>query len=261
MPFFVLGLAPNASRIAVRFWYEGNLKDVKERIADHFLDISIVRSSYDPEFLSLFQLLRSTARQHKAENIPPNVGGDFARAILVGGPYPRTLFSNAVRRCKVEQEVGFARAAIIKGFLARNARLLQSTDKEVSVALDKTYDNMGYVLGRLFAVLERIQEQAQGGHLNKTIRDTYFGAASSSPVVTFRRLQDLAVHHLAKIRNAGGNAVWLERLLGEVNDLLPPTGIPATLSLDDQGRFAVGYYHQRQDFFRKKETEYDGGKS
>lgn len=259
--FYVLGLAPNASRIAVRFWYEGNVKEIKERIAQHFQDIEIVRSPFDHEFLSLFQLLLSTATANKAENIPPNVGGELARAVLMGLPYPRTLFVNAIRRCKAEQNINFARAAIIKGFLARIARLSTRTEREVSMALDKDYDNMGYVLGRLFAVFERIQEQAQGGRLNKTIRDTYFGAASSSPLVTFRRLQDLAIHHLAKIRNSGGSAVWLEKLLGEVNGHLPPSGIPPTLSLDDQGRFAIGYYHQHQDFFSKKTSEDEGGKS
>ena len=126
------------------------------------------------------------------------------------------------------------------------------------MALDRSYDNIGYVLGRLFAVFERIQEQAQGKRLNKTIRDTYFGAASSSPLVTFRRLQDLAIHHLAKIRHAGKATTWLEKMLGEVNDLIPVTGIPATLSLEDQGRFAIGYYHQRQDFFTKTETTEEG---
>jgi CRISPR-associated protein Csd1 len=123
------------------------------------------------------------------------------------------------------------------------------------MALDTTYDNIGYVLGRLFAVLERVQEQAQGQGLNKTIRDTYFGAAASSPLITFRRLQELTIHHLAKIRNSGKSTVWLETLLGEVNNLIPPAGIPATLSVDDQGRFAIGYYHQRQKFFEKKDTQ------
>jgi len=261
IPFYVLGLAPNASRIAVRFWYEGNVKEIKERIAEHFRDIEIVRASFDHEYLSLFQLLLSTATAHKAENIAPNVGGELARAVLMGQPYPRTLFANAIRRCKAEQKIDFARAAIIKGFLARTARLSRTTNKEVSVALDREFDNMGYVLGRLFAVLERVQKQAQGGGLKKTIRDTYFGAATSSPLVTFRRLQDLAIHHLAKIRNSGESTVWLDKLLGEVNGLLPPSGIPATLSMDDQGRFAIGYYHQHQDFFSKKTTGDEGGEA
>ena len=122
------------------------------------------------------------------------------------------------------------------------------------MALDRTYDNIGYVLGRLFAVLERIQEQAQGGGLNKTIRDTYFGGAASSPQVIFKRIQDLSMHHLAKIKNSGKSTVWLDKEKGEIIDLMPREGPPATLVLEDQGRFAVGYYHQRQDFFRKKET-------
>lgn len=257
-PFYVLGLAPNASRIAVRFWYDGNVKEIKERVAQHFLDLEMVRAPHDSEFLSLFQLLVSTATERKADNIPPNLGGDVARAVLTGIAYPRTLFANAIRRCKAEQHVGFARASIIKAFLIRNTRISKSNQKEVSMALDKTYDKIGYVLGRLFAVLERIQEQAQGKGLNKTIRDTYFSAAASSPLVTFKRLQDLAIHHLAKIRNSGKSTVWLEKLLGEVENLIPPQGVPSILGMEDQGRFSVGYYHQRQDFFTKKETTEEG---
>jgi CRISPR-associated protein Csd1 len=256
-PFYVLGLAPNASRIAVRFWYDGNVKEIKERVAQHFQDLEMVRAPHDPEFLSLFQLLVSTATERKADNIPPNLGGEVARAVLTGTAYPRTLFANAIRRCKAEQAVGFARASIIKAFLVRTARISKSNQKEVSMALDRTYDNIGYVLGRLFAVLERIQEQAQSG-LNKTIRDTYFSAAASSPLVTFKRLQDLAIHHLAKIRNSGKSTVWLEKMLGEVENLIPPQGVPSILGLEDQGRFSVGYYHQRQDFFTKKETTEEG---
>ena len=255
LPFYVLGLAPNASRISIRFWHDGNVKELKERVAEHFQDLELVRAPHDPEFLSLFQLLLSTATEHKSENIPPNLGGEVARAVLTGTAYPRTLFANAVRRNKAEQKITFARASIIKGFLIRHARISKSNQQEVSMALDKTYDNIGYVLGRLFAVLERIQEQAQGRGLNKTIRDTYFGAASSTPLVTFKRLNELAIHHLAKIRNGGKSTVWLDRLLQEVMALVPSEGIPSILNLEDQGRFSIGYYHQRQDFFTKKETE------
>ncbi len=254
IPFYVLGLAPNASRIAIRFWYNGNVREIKERVAQHFRDIEVVRAPHDPEFLSIFRLLVSTATEHKSDNIPPNLGGEVARSVLTGTSYPRTLFANAIRRCKAEQQVGFARAAIIKGFLVRANRPNNTQQKEVSVALDKTYDNIGYVLGRLFAVLERIQEQAQGGGLNKTIRDTYFGGAASSPQVTFKRLDNLSVHHLAKLRNTGKGTVWLEQLKQEVYGKIPAQGIPSVLTMEDQGRFAVGYYHQRQDFFTKKET-------
>ena len=261
-PFYVLGLAPNASRISIRFWYAGNLKEIKERIAQFFEDIELVQSKYDPEFLSLLQLLSSTATEGKIENLPPNVAGDFARAVMMGGNYPCTLFANAVRRCKAEQGVNFARASIIKGFLARNARISKSNQQEVSMALDRTYDKIGYVLGRLFFFLERIQELAQG-KLNRTIRDTYYGAASSNPQATFKRLDELSIHHLAKARNSGDKkkeklAYWLDGQKSEVMTLLPPKGYPTILSLEEQGRFSIGYYHQRQDFFTKKETEDKG---
>jgi len=258
IPFYVLGLAPNASRISIRFWVEGNVKELKEKIAEHFYDIAIIRSPRDPEYLSLFQLLCSTAMGQKSENVPPHLGGDVARAVLSGTPYPRSLFANAVLRNKAEQRVSFARASIIKGFLARNSRLNKSNKQEVTMKLDTAYDNVGYVLGRLFAILERIQEQAQGMRLNKTIRDTYFGAATSSPLVTFNRLNQLVIHHLAKIRNSGKNTVWFDKLLGEVNVLLPKEGIPSILSLEDQGRFSIGYYQQRQSFFVKKEKKTEG---
>ncbi len=256
IPFYVLGLAPNAARISIRFWYEGSVGEIKERIAQHFEDIEMVRAKYDREYLSLFQLLLATATQGKADNIPPNLGGDLVRSVLSGSLYPRTLLANAIRRCKAEQRVTHAQAAIIKGVLTRDARFNKIT-KEVDVALDKTNGNEGYVLGRLFAALERIQEQAQSG-LNKTIRDTYFGAACSSPLVTFTRLQSLAIHHLAKIRNSGKSTVWLEQLMQEIVGLLSAEGISPILSLEDQGRFSIGYYHQRQSFFTKKETEDKG---
>ncbi len=253
--FYVLGLAPNASRIAIRFWYSGTVADLKRRIAQHFYDFEIIRSGRDREYLSLFRILKSIALEGKDDNIPPNLGGELMRSVLLGMPYPRTLLYGAIRRCKAEQQVTRERAAIIKACLNRHTRFLNNKKMEVSMALDRENTNKGYVLGRLFAILEKIQEHALGGALNKTIRDTYFGAASSSPLVAFRRLNELAIHHLAKIRNSGENTAWLEKLLGEVMDKLPSNGFPRTLSIDDQGRFAVGYYHQRQFFFTKNEKK------
>ena len=257
--FYVLGLSPNAARISIRFWYEGSIRDMKEKIVQHFEDIEIVRASYDKEFFSLFQLLVSVATEGKADKIPPNQGGDVARAVMVGTGYPRTLFAGAIRRCKAERKVTRVRAAIIKGFLVRDARLRGITTKEVQMALDTTNESPGYVLGRLFAVLERIQEEAhKPAKIGKTIRDTYFSAATSNPLVTFKRLQDLAIHHLAKIRKSGRNTVWLDKLMQEVIGKIPASGIQGTLSLEDQGRFAIGYYHQRQDFFKTNKDEAKG---
>jgi CRISPR-associated protein Csd1 len=246
----------------VRFWLEGSIKDFKQRICQHFEDIAIVHGPNEADYLSLFRLLVSTATEGKADNIQPNLGGDMMRAILNGTPYPRTLLNAVIRRIKAEQSkrgsdgrvlpnVTHARAALIKGILVRNARFNHSKSKEVSVSLDKENSNVGYRLGRLFAVLERTQQAAQGD-LNATIRDRFYGAASTTPVSVFPRLLKLKNHHLAKLDNKG-QAVSLEREIGSILDGI--TTFPNHLSLDDQGRFAIGYYHQRQDFFTKHSKE------
>ncbi len=252
--FYVLGLAPNASRIAVRFWYEGSVGEIAGRIRHHFEDIGIVHGPKDSPYLSLFRLLVSTAMLEKADNIPPNLAGDFMKSILAGTPYPKTLLSSAIRRCRAEQTVTYPRAAIVKAALARESRYRKSTTKEVGMSLDTGYTNPGYLLGRLFAALERAQEQASPG-INATIRDRFYGAASSTPVAVFAHLMKLKNHHIAKIVNKG-TAVVLEKLFQEIVDKLDSKeAFPAHLSLDDQGRFAIGYYHQRQSFFTKKSDD------
>jgi CRISPR-associated protein Csd1 len=250
--FYVLGLSPNASRIAVRFWYAETVADVERNIRQHFEDIEIVRPPNQPKYLSLFRLLVSTAVQGKSDNIQPNLAGDFMKAILAGTPYPATLLSAALRRIKAEREVTYPRASLIKAVLVRNARFYKTNPKEeVGMSLDISNTNAGYRLGRLFAVLEKIQEEASPG-INATIRDRFYGSASSVPVTVFPHLMKLKNHHIAKLENRG-RAVNLEKIIGEiVNDI---TDFPGHLSLDDQGRFAIGYYHQRQDFFTKKETK------
>ncbi len=256
LPFYILGLAPNASRISIRFWYAGTVGELKQRIAQYFRDIDIIRSPKDREFLSLFQILKAIAANEDSKNIPPTLGGQLMLSILNDIRYPRTLLSLAVIRCKATQYVSRERAAIIKAVLQRDKYFLNKNIKEVGMSIDKENDNIGYVLGRLFAVLERVQESAhEGGKLNKTIRDTYFSAACSSPLVIFKRLQDLSIHHLAKIRNVGKSTVWLDKQMGEIMDKISADGIPSTLNLDDQGRFAVGYYHQRNHFFQKASSK------
>jgi len=252
LPFYVLGLSPNASRISIRFWYAGTVGELKHRIAQYFKDIEIVHGPKDREWPSLFQLLLAVAADRKAENIPPNLGGHVMLSILNGTRYPRTLLSLAVNRCKASQYISRERAAVIKAVLERDKLFANKNIKEIGMSLDKENENIGYILGRLFAVLERIQESAhEGSKLNKTIRDTYFSAACSSPLVIFKRLQDLSIHHLAKIRNSGKSTVWLDRQIGEIMNRIPAAGIPPALNLENQGRFAVGYYHQRNEFFKK----------
>lgn len=249
-PFYVLGLAPNAARIAVRFWHAGTVADTVRHILQHFEDCAMAHGPKQPEHLSLFRLLVSTAMQGKSENIPPNLGGEFMKAILSGTPYPQTLLGAAIRRCRAEREITYPRAALIKAVLARAARFYQQPEKEVGMALDTGNTNIGYRLGRLFATLEKIQEEASPG-INATIRDRFYGAASGTPVTAFPHLMKLKNHHLAKLENRG-RAVNLEKIITEIMGGIDD--FPTHLSLQDQGRFAVGYYHQRQDFFTKHES-------
>ncbi len=258
--FYVLGLAPNAARIAVRFWYQDTVQQVLDHIERHFEDCAIVHGPNQPDTLSIFRLLVSTAVQGKSENIQPNLAGDMMRSILNGTPYPKSLLAAAINRIKAEQarkdqngksiqNVSYARASLIKAMLVRENRYYHSDQKEVSMSLDITNNNTGYRLGRLFAVLEKTQEEANPG-LNATIRDRFYGAASSTPVAVFALLMKLKNHHIDKLENRG-RAINFEKLIGEIMSGIEE--FPAHLSLQDQGRFAVGYYHQRQDFFTTKE--------
>lgn len=241
--FYVLGLAPNAARIAVRFWHVATVTELGSAFRRYFNEIDIARPAYETgNHPSLFRLLASTALQGKADNIPPNLGGDTFRAILDGRHYPETLMQSTLRRVRAEREVTYLRAALLKAYLIRN-----HNDQEITVSLNPANIDPGYRLGRLFAVLERVQEQAQGS-LNASIRERYYGAFSATPVTVLPLLMKLKNHHLAKITNSG----YLEKLLGEVMDGL--NDIPSRLSLTEQARFAVGYYHQRQAFFTKHDA-------
>ncbi len=245
--FYVLGLAPNAARVSIRFWHAAPLHEIARQIRQWFADLKVARSAKDPEYPSLFRLLAACAQQGKADNIPPNLGGDIMRAILSGGPFPATWLNAAVLRCRAEQNVTYLRAAAIKASLNRLQRFQpnQSLDKELSDMLDLENTSPAYRLGRLFAVLERIQEKAINP--NTTIRERYYGAASSSPVSVFTTLLRLKNHHLAKLNER--EKVYFERLIGEIMGGL--TDFPKHLSLPEQGRFALGYYHQRQASFTK----------
>jgi CRISPR-associated protein Csd1 len=244
--FYVLGLAPNAARIAVRFWHVATVSELGGAFRRYFGEVEIVRPANDAATpLALFRLLAATALLGKVENIPPNLGGDLMRAILTGGRYPETLLQGALRRIRAEREVTWPRAALLKAYLIRNLN-----DEEITVSLNEEITEPGYRLGRLFATLERVQERAQG-NLNASIRERYYGAFSATPVTVLPLLMKLKNHHLAKLTNRG-EAVNLEKLFASI--IAGIDAVPARLTLAEQAQLAVGYYHQRQAFFSKPDS-------
>ena len=252
----ILGLAPNAARISIRFHHRLPLRELAKDVHQYFNDLELVRGPNDPAHPSLFRLLAAVAVQNKADNIPPNLGGAIVDAVFAGPdvPYPSLWLNAAVSRCRAEQNVNYLRACAIKACLNRHIRRSSVTtpthasiEKEFLPMLDLSNANPAYRLGRLFAALEKIQEEASPG-LNATIRDRYYGAASSTPVAVFTTLLRLKNSHLKKL--SIGRAMGFEKLIGEILGVV--VDFPKHLPLPQQGRFALGYYHQRQDFFAKK---------
>ena len=244
--FYVLGLAPNAARISVRFWHEGVVQDFAEKIKQHFDDLKIIRSPKDTGRYALFWILSAMALENKVDNVPPNLSGQIVQAILSGSLYPATMLQQTIRRVRATRDVTRMQASILKAYLNRYYRIHSTKEKEITVALDTANNNPGYRLGRLFAVLEKIQEEANPG-LNATIRDRFYGAASSSPVTVFPQLLKLKNHHLGKLENVG-RKINFERMLTEIFDGIG-SEMPSHLAMEDQSRFAIGYYHQRQALF------------
>jgi CRISPR-associated protein Csd1 len=247
--FHVLGLAPNAARIAIRFWHTSTIPELARNIRAYFEDLRIVHGPRDQEDLSPWRLLVSTAVQGKTENINPNLAGQVMRSILEGLPFPAALLQAAVIRIKAERDVSYPRAKLVKGCLNRKSRTQPNPqERMLTMSLDKENTNVGYCLGRLFAVLEKIQQEANPG-INATIRDKFYAAASSAPSTVFGNLMRLKNYNLSKLESTG-RRIWFEKLIGEIVDKV--STFPAHLKLDDQGRFAIGYYHQMQDLWTKK---------
>jgi CRISPR-associated protein Csd1 len=255
MRFFVLGLAPNASRISIRFWIVNTVAGMAGKIRQHFDDLRIAHGPKDRDSFSLFRLLSAIAAQGKADNIPPNFSGDIMRAIFEGLPYPETLLQAVIRRNRAEHSVTYPRAALVKACINRKTRHKNPNIKEeLKMSLDPANTNIGYRLGRLFATLEKIQEEASPG-INATIRDRFYGAASGTPVTVFGNLMRLKNHHLSKLESEGRRK-YFEIVISEIiSGIGADKAFPPHLCLDDQGRFAIGYYHQTQDFYTKKESK------
>lgn len=245
---YVLGLAPNASRLSVRFWQMDTLGALISRIAQHAEDLHLEPLPWRTE-PSVWRLVLATAPSRdgraKSEDVSPLLAGEFMRAILSGGPYPRSLLANTIMRFRADGDISGLRVALCKGVLARERRRdIRSSEEEIPVSLDKKSTQSGYLLGRLFAVLENVQRAALGDRVNATIRDRFYGAASATPASIFPMLLRNTQNHLGKLRKERtGQAVNLEKDIREIVGALPDQ-FPRSLKIEDQGRFAIGYYHQ-----------------
>lgn len=246
--FYVLGLAPNAARIAIRFYFESDFGELAENYR-RFIDDMRVEPAWRDPYAPLWRYLVETAVLGKRENVPPSLAGAWMRSILEGQPFPLTLLSAVLSRIRADGEINALRASIMKAVLIRNFK------KEVPVALDPGETDKGYVLGRLFAVYEEIQRAALGGNVNATIKDKFYGSASATPRKVFGFLESGSANHLAKLRKSNpGRAVNLLRLQDEIMDLMQPGEgpYPAFFAADEQAFFGLGYHHQHSDFFKSR---------
>src|SRR5665213_638622 len=258
--FYVLGLSPNASRLAVRFWADTTVGEMKARLGQHMRDMELVGARENDPPLVIRRIVLATGRaetdpkgrlkSYDADSVPPMLAGAVARAVLTGGPYPRMLLTAMINRFRADGIVNHLRVATVKACIVRNSRF-QSQPKEVPVALDVNRTDPPYVTGRLFALLEKIQSDSAGGELSSTIKDRYFSAASATPGTVFPRLIRLSQHHMAKLDPP--RKIFYEKMLGEAVNKLD--GFARHLNLEDQGLFAVGYFHQRQHLFTSKKTK------
>lgn len=255
MDFYILGLAPNAARLSVRFFLKNSFGGFVKNINNHYERLKIVRPSYDQlEFIPLWKLLNETVNQNSREKVPAHdLAGETLRSILTDTRYPAALLNGITLRIRAERDITRGRAAILKAYYLQNPN--KNVPKEVlTVSLKPDSTNIPYTLGRLFSVYEAIQSSANPG-INATIKDKYFNSAASIPATVFPLLGRLAQKHLKKLRSENtGLCITYEKQLRELASVLE-TEFPARMNLPQQGSFQLGYYHQTQSRYTKKEEK------
>lgn len=263
--FYILGLSPNNARLAIRFWYVNTIGHFIETMARHHLDMQIIRDDYDsyyPPYISVYHLLNETLPKNRKKDdskkiAPPLLGGLLVNSILSNSVYPIPLYSAIINRIKIEgsRNLNCVRAGFIKAYLLRLSRAGSYNVKEdlITVSLNEESSSVPYSLGRLFAVLEKLQATTNKT-MNTTISDRYFSSAASTPAVVFPIVLKLSQHHLEKLESKGLR-FWYKELIQDI--LCDVNEFPASLNLEDQGMFMLGYYHQFKDMFTKKEAPED----
>ena len=251
-PFYILGLSPNSGRISIRLFLQKSFGEVVKNISKHYEDLKIIKPEF--EYIPLWQILNATvSSKSKDKSASPLMSGAVISAIMTGQNYPVSLFQNTILRIKAEHEVTYERAAIIKAYLTRNK------GRENLMALDENSNDRNYVLGRIFSILENIQCKANPG-INSTIKDKYFTSACANPEHIFPILQKLSVHHLKKLDK--GKKIYFDKQLTNLMSKLELTEKKSSLlTLDEQGIFILGYYHQTQENYKgsKPKEEKENG--
>lgn len=253
--FYVLGLAPNAARLSVRFFWQNTFGRMARNLARHYDRLNIIRPAYDKfPTLPVWRLVQETVRKPSPDARPaepnPRLAGDLLLAVLNDMPYPATLLDGTALRIRAERNVSRGQAAIIKAYYLRNSS--NPKLKEVmTVELNEQSTYLPYVLGRLFAVLEAVQQSANPG-INATIKDRYFNSASATPSSVFPLLINLAQKHLAKLD--GGLSLYYQKKIADLIDRITQT-LPARMTLPEQGAFQLGYYHETQKRYAKSKKE------
>lgn len=253
--FYILALAPNAARLSVRFFYVNSFGNILQNIAEHYERLKIVKPVWaEQDYLGIRDMLNETVNQKSKDKAPaPNMAALVLQAILSGGRYPTSLYANTLIRIRAEsgdKKISWGRAAIIKAYLIKNYDCMKG---EKFMGLNKDCNDAAYVLGRLFSVLETIQKEANPT-ITTTIRDRYFNSACATPAVIFPVLIKLKNSHVKKLeRDKGGAKVYYEKELTEIMGKLDD--FPKRLSLEQQGQFDLGYYHQQQEKYKKGEDK------
>lgn len=248
-PFYILGLAPNAARLSVRFFYRDSFGALMRNVNEHHSRMEIVGKFYP--ITPLWALLRETVNLNTTDKAPsPVLAGAVARAIFTGTNYPASLLEAVMLRIRAEREITPGRAAILKAYYLKNTN--PNCPKEVlTVGLNENSSNIPYTLGRLFAVYEAVQESANPG-INATIKDKYFNSAAATPAMIFPILDNLCQKHLRKLDT--GLRISYDRQIGQLKAVMGESN-PSRLTLPEQGSFYLGYYHQKQFRFTKKEDK------